>query len=41
MTVFGTITEYIQGNKELHTDKDRLRVANGKRCKIGNRLSKN
>ncbi|MCI3938394.1 phage baseplate assembly protein V [Chryseobacterium aahli] len=28
--VTGKMTEYIQGNKESHTDKDRLRVANGK-----------
>lgn len=28
--VVGKMTEYIQGNKESHTDKDRLRVANGK-----------
>jgi len=28
--VVGKMTEYIQGNKESHTDKDRLRVSNGK-----------
>lgn len=28
--VVGKMTEYIQGNKESHTDKDRLRVANRK-----------
>ena len=28
--VTGKMTEFIQGNKESHTDKDRLRVANGK-----------
>ncbi len=28
--VTGKMTEFIQGNKESHTEKDRLRVANGK-----------
>ncbi|WP_292010906.1 phage baseplate assembly protein V [Chryseobacterium sp.] len=28
--VVGKMVEYIQGNKESHTDKDRVRVANGK-----------
>lgn len=28
--VVGKMTEFIQGNKESHTEKDRLRIAQGK-----------